>query len=146
MSEIKLLSAVGVEYTRLRDLLAAKDWLKADDETARLILKVAGKKENGFLFKEDIDKFPCEDLQIIDQLWMYYSERRFGYTLQSYWWEGIQLQYQRKGGFEAFFVFANSLGWFIEGKSLQLPQHEFYYPRQEALKWRCRVNFFIIQV
>ncbi|MBD0390189.1 MAG: GUN4 domain-containing protein [Nostoc sp. C3-bin3] len=75
------------EYTRLRELLAAKEWLKADDETARLIVKASGKEEYEILVckslsEEDISKIPCECFQIIDDLWMRYSNNKFGFTIQ----------------------------------------------------------------
>ncbi|MBD2208234.1 GUN4 domain-containing protein [Calothrix sp. FACHB-1219] len=75
------------EYTKLRELLAAKEWLKADDETARLIVKASGKAEYEILVckslsKENISKIPCEFFQIIDELWMRYSNNKFGFTIQ----------------------------------------------------------------
>lgn len=75
------------EYTKLCDLLAAKEWVKADDETARLITIASGKDEykifaSKSLNEEDISKIPCECLQIIDELWMRYSNNKFGFTIQ----------------------------------------------------------------
>ncbi|MGM3309808.1 GUN4 domain-containing protein [Anabaena sp. WFMT] len=100
------------EYTKLRDLLAAKDWNKADDETAILMLKAIGKNRDSILLKEDFDKFPYDDLRTIDKLWMYYSENRFGYSIQTRLWSTIKLTHQDKEGFKNFFVLANLVGWF----------------------------------
>ena len=36
----------------------------------------------GYLEKEDIDNFPCEDLRTIDGLWVKHSQRRFGFSVQ----------------------------------------------------------------
>jgi len=77
-----VISAVGMDYINLRNLLAAKKWFSADKETARVMLKVAGKEKEGWLDRKDIDNFPCEDLRTIDQLWVKYSNGRFGFSVQ----------------------------------------------------------------
>ncbi len=81
-NEVQLVSAVGMDYGRLRYLLAAERWKDADDETARVMLKVAGREKEGWLDSSSIDKFPCEDLRTIDQLWVKYSNERFGFSVQ----------------------------------------------------------------
>ncbi len=78
----RVISAVGMDYINLRNLLAAKKWKEADEETARVMLKVAGREKEGWLDTESIDKFPCEDLRTIDQLWVKYSNGRFGFSVQ----------------------------------------------------------------
>jgi serine/threonine protein kinase len=75
-------SEVGVDYTKLRDLLAKKKWKEADQETWVVMCLVVSKSSNSYLFNSDIQKFPCEDLWTIDQLWMKYSQRRFGFSVQ----------------------------------------------------------------
>ena len=47
-NEVQLISAVGMDYINLRNLLVVKKWKEADEETARVMLKVAGReKEDG---------------------------------------------------------------------------------------------------
>ena len=77
-----VVSAVGMDYINLQNLLAAKKWKEADKETARVMLKVAGREKEGWLNMESIEKFPCEDLCTIDQLWIKYSNGRFGFSVQ----------------------------------------------------------------
>jgi len=72
----------GVDYTRLRDLLAAEKWKQADKETADLLLKVANREEQGWLRNEDMEKFSCQDLRTIDDLWVDYSNGHFGFSVQ----------------------------------------------------------------
>jgi GUN4-like/Caspase domain len=86
---IALKSAKGADYTRLRDLLAAKKWKEADEETARVMLQVANRKEEGWLNVESINNFPSEDLRTIDRLWIRYSNNRFGFTVQKEVWEEL---------------------------------------------------------
>jgi serine/threonine protein kinase len=79
---VQLISEVGIDYTQLRDLLAAGKWQAADEETTRVMLAITGKENDGWLNDKDIDTFPCEDLCTIDKLWMKYSNGRFGFSIQ----------------------------------------------------------------
>ncbi|MEA5552325.1 GUN4 domain-containing protein [Anabaena cylindrica UHCC 0172] len=70
------------QYKQLLDYLAAGNWQEADEETAKIMLKVAKRESQGYLDVKDIEQFPCSDLRIIDQLWVQYSDGRFGFTVQ----------------------------------------------------------------
>jgi serine/threonine protein kinase len=105
----RLVSAVGMDYINLRNLLAAKKWKEADEETRRVMLKVAGREEKGSLNEKSIDKFPCEDLRTMDQLWVKYSNGRFGFSVQ-------KRIYQSLGGTreynnEVWERFGDRVGW-----------------------------------
>ena len=76
-SSVELKSSVGVDYTKLRDLLAAGKWQEANLETDKVMKKAAD-----YIDSSDIEKFPCADLRTIDQLWVKYSNGRFGFTVQ----------------------------------------------------------------
>ncbi len=71
--DIPLVSAKGVDYTKLFDLLAGGKWKEADEETARVMLKVAGRESQGWLDIEAVENFPCQNLGTIDKLWVKYS-------------------------------------------------------------------------
>ena len=45
----QLLSAIGVDYSRMRGLLAAGQWQKADEETGSVMLKIARRVTAGWL-------------------------------------------------------------------------------------------------
>lgn len=107
--DVPLKSERGVDYTNLRDLLAAKKWQDADKETARVMLKVAGREKEGWLDRESIEKFPCDDLRTIDQLWLKYSNGDFGLSVQ-------KRIYQSLGGTseydtEVWERFGDRVGW-----------------------------------
>ncbi|MBD2214160.1 GUN4 domain-containing protein [Nostoc linckia FACHB-104] len=70
------------KYHQLAYCLAAGMWKKADEETLKVMREVAGREKQGYLGLEDIPKFPCEDLRIIDKLWVDYSNGRFGFSVQ----------------------------------------------------------------
>ncbi|QIR40025.1 protein kinase [Tolypothrix sp. PCC 7910] len=108
-----LTSAVGMDYKTLRDLLAAGKWQDADEETARVMLAVAKREKEGWLYDEHLDNFPCEDLRTIDQLWLKYSNGRFGFSVQ-------KRIYQSLGGTREYNekiwdAFGNSVGWIKDG-------------------------------
>ena len=105
----RVVSAVGMDYINLRNLLASKKWAEADEETARVMLKVAGREKEGWLDTKSIEKFPCEDLRTIDQLWVKYSNGRFGFSVQ-------KRIYQSLGGTreynnEVWERFVDRVGW-----------------------------------
>ena len=95
--EDDLSSEKGVDYTRLRDLLKAGEWKEADNETFTVMLKAAGKESDDYLYSYDIEEFPCTDLRTIDQLWVKYSNGRFGFSVQKRVWESIGKDYEKFG-------------------------------------------------
>ncbi len=106
--EVELKSARGLDYTSLRDLLAAQKFYEADKETYSCMLKATGRVK-GSLNVEDIDNFPCEDLRTIDGLWVKYSDGRFGFSVQ-------KEIYQELGGTKEYDekiweVFGDRVGW-----------------------------------
>ncbi|TVP56128.1 MAG: serine/threonine protein kinase [Nodularia sp. (in: Bacteria)] len=111
--EVQLKSAVGMDYKKLRDLLAAGKWKEADAETARVMLAVAKREKEGWLDTNSIDNFPCEDLRTIDQLWVKYSNERFGFSVQKRIYESLggTRQYDEK----IWEAFGDKVGWRIGG-------------------------------
>jgi hypothetical protein len=81
---VKPKSEKGIDYKKLRDLLAAGKWKEADEETYRVMIKAVG-KEYGDSFKTsdtELLNFPCTDLRTIDQLWLEHSNKHFGLSVQ----------------------------------------------------------------
>ncbi|TAE58008.1 MAG: serine/threonine protein kinase [Nostocales cyanobacterium] len=79
----------SVDYRILTELLEAGNWKEADKETARVILAVAKREEEGWLRIEDIDNFPCDEIRTIDQLWLKYSNGKFGFSVQKRIYQGL---------------------------------------------------------
>ncbi len=125
---LELLGAVGIappplqppparsqtsdRYRPLEQMLAAGDWKAADEETLRVMLEVAGRQEEGWLERENIQQFPCEDLWAIDKLWVRHSNGKFGFSVQKqvYMACGAQLDggYPGKAIWEKF---GDKVGW-----------------------------------
>lgn len=94
----------------LRDLLASGEWKKADEETQNIMLKLAGREKEGFLRDlednpADFQKISCPALEDIDKLWVKYSNRRFGFSVQKHIWNKLNPQ-----TLEAFY---ERLGWTV---------------------------------
>ena len=116
--EEKLLRVSHIyRYEALQNFLKEGEWLSADKETVRLILAIArvAKLEN--LRPDEIEHIDCSELQVIDRLWLTYSDNRFGFSIQA------QI-YQNLGGSEQTTIeqdgklieqWGNKLGWRKEG-------------------------------
>lgn len=73
-------SEVGENYINLCYLLKDHKFKEANKETNKIMNSVA-KKSGDLLTKEDIQKFPCQDLNTINQLWKIHSEGKFGFSI-----------------------------------------------------------------
>ena len=96
---VTLKSAKGIDYRELEQLLKAKEWRKADEMTARLME-----------MEVDIETFPCQDLRTIDQLWVHYSNGKFGFSVQKKLWlecGGTVGKYD----YQVFKKFGSKVGW-----------------------------------
>ncbi len=103
-------SKQGADYTRLRELLEAGEWRKADRETEAVMLEVSGREEEGWLTEEDMETFPCQDLRTIDELWVKYSNGRFGFSVQKRIWKDIEATIQDTG-VDTWKYFGNKVSW-----------------------------------
>lgn len=87
-----------ISYSRLEHLLANKQWLEADRETAILYNKIVSRylqQDLGiygvvfldFLGQTEISLYagmlPCQNLNSIDRLWLKYSDDNFGFSVQA---------------------------------------------------------------
>ncbi|MDB9305930.1 GUN4 domain-containing protein [Nodularia spumigena CS-591/12] len=107
--EVELISSVGMDYRKLRDLLAAGRWERADQVTYEVMLAVAKREKEFYLDEKSIDNFPCEDLRTIDQLWVKYSNGRFGFSVQKRIYQSLggTIEFDRK----IWQAFGDKVGW-----------------------------------
>lgn len=102
-----LKSARGVDYTRLRDLLATGEWKEADRETFKVMLKAARREKQGWFDTNSIENFPGDDLRTIDKLWVKYSQGHFGFSVQKKIW----LEIGRKVDYDTECKLGDRVGW-----------------------------------
>ena len=108
-NEVSLVSAKGVDYRKLRDLLKAKKWKEADEETRVKILKVANRESEGWLRVEDAENFSCQDLGTIDKLWVKYSNGKFGFSVQKQIYQGMNGS--KEFNWDDYRVEEDKVGW-----------------------------------
>ena len=107
-----LMNSLTVDsYSKLKHLLTSGKWQAADQETAALMLKGAGRE--GWLRVEDIERFPQPDLQTIDHFWTEYSQGRFGLTPQKLIWQS--LGGHKKADWDTWCRFGEQVGWRVKG-------------------------------
>ncbi|MEG4506443.1 serine/threonine-protein kinase [Microcoleus sp. F6_B4] len=120
---VKLISTKGVDYRKLDRLLASGKWQEGDKETGKKLLQAAGRTEDSWLRVEDIDRFPCEDLRTIDQLWVKYSNGRFGFSVQKRIYKSLggSREYDHK----IWEAFGDRVGWRVNNKWLYYKDLKF---------------------
>jgi len=123
-------SAVGIDYRKLRDLLAAKKWKEADQETASIMLKVSRREKERFLTAENLDKFPCEDFRTINELWVKYSNGQFGFSVQRRIWQ--QMGGRQNADGKTYALFGDRVGWRARGAWLY-HQRDFNYTKDAPI-------------
>ncbi len=123
---VELLSAKGIDYRELEKLLKAKQWYEADQLTDKLMLKASGREKEGWIDLESIKKFPCEDLQTINRLWVHYSNGLYGLSVQKqiYVECGGKLDFSFPSD-ETWEKFCKATAWKSEGKWVGYPDQFF---------------------
>jgi serine/threonine protein kinase len=98
-----------IDYQPLKALLADAKWKEADQETARLLLKVSGREKEGWLDRVHIETLPCSVLHEIDRAWGDASNQHFSFSTQKRIYESL-------GGTQAYNStiwrnFGDRVGW-----------------------------------
>ncbi|MCC5657360.1 serine/threonine-protein kinase [Nostoc sp. XA010] len=86
----------------LISLLEAGKWKDADRVTGTLMLKISCQEQDGWLNSESIKRFPCQDIIKINELWLKYSNGRFGFSVQREIWLKLDCDWIKVG---------DRLGW-----------------------------------
>lgn len=100
------------QYTTLQQLLTAGKWKEADQETTAVMLRICDRQKAGYLRLQDIEEFPCANLQAIDSLWLKYSVERFGFSIQSQIWQS--LDGTSNPDWNAWCRFGQQVGWYVQ--------------------------------
>ena len=113
-------------YQDLQKYLRNENWFEADKETIRLILAVTA-KEIEELTPEDIQHFPCNDIMVIDRLWMKYSDGRFGFSpqLKTYLEKGGSFATTVEQNQQLIQAWGEDLGWLKDNRWLPCRELDF---------------------
>ena len=153
IDDSSIVSQSGIDYTRVRNSLLAGEWEKANAET-NLIIEILWRTHKTPLSNNETNQddeeiiertacnIPCEDLQIIDSLWLRYSHGKFGLSVQKNIYDDCEktLDPSRLNIFETFICYR--MFWYSEGydKYTQSPNGEF-----RRTTYNTDSNFFQIQ-
>ncbi|MEH1820516.1 MAG: serine/threonine-protein kinase [Nostoc sp.] len=88
-------------------LLEAGNWKDADRVTGTLILEISCREKDGWLDSESINRFPCQDIRKINEIWLKYSKGRFGFSVQRKIWLILDRDWIKVG---------DRLGWRINNR------------------------------
>lgn len=85
---VTLKSSCGINYYPLQQLLAKQDFQAADRLTIEKMCELAGPMavKRKWLYFTEVESFPIDDLQTINQLWVVHSEGKFGFSVQRDIW------------------------------------------------------------
>ena len=115
-------SGCGVDYTTLRNLLAVKKWREADEETESICQLLLSRRE--------VNALPCEDIWTMDQLWMKYSDRRFGFSVQKRIWQSIGGTNQTPWS-----SFCQQVGWLVQLEQQVQHKSNWFSKPSQNVKW-----------
>jgi serine protease Do len=114
-----------VIFQKLEALLKAGKWRDADVETSNLMLKLTKREQEGWLRVEDVKNFPRQELRKMDQLWIKYSNGKFGFSVQKQIWlnSGGKLdgEYDR----DTFGKLGSRVGWRKNNEWLSYDSYTF---------------------
>lgn len=79
---VSLRSDRGLDYSRLQELLKRGRWEEADSETGYCMSRVIGEDQPLRWSAENLLNFSGTDLKMINELWLTYSDGRFGFSVQ----------------------------------------------------------------
>lgn len=91
---------------QLENALAAGNWQEANRITSLGILELAGQKKRGYLVGTDTRNLSCQQLRELDQLWVKYSQSRFGFSVQGQIWQNLKGK-----NYEDSLKFEQRVGW-----------------------------------
>jgi len=112
-------------FQNLEALLKAGKWRDADEETWNLMLKLTKREEEGWLRVEDAKNFPRQELRKMDQLWVKYSNDKFGFSVQKQIWLELGGKLDGEPDWDTFVKLSDRVGWRRNGQWLDYNEYTF---------------------
>jgi hypothetical protein len=98
-------------FQKLESLLQAGKWRDADLETWELMKKLTKREQEGWLRVEDVKNFPRQELRKMDQLWVKYSNGKFGFSVQKQIWLDLGGKLDGKPDYDTYVKLGDRVGW-----------------------------------
>jgi hypothetical protein len=134
-------------FQKLESLLKAGKWRDADLETWQLMKKLTKREQRGWLRLEDVKNFPRQELRKMDQLWVKYSNGKFGFSVQKQIWLDLEGKFGTNYG--TYVKLGDRVGWRRDNEWLSYDSYIFsthalalpgHLPAPNALLWGAWVN------
>ncbi|MBD2136464.1 GUN4 domain-containing protein [Anabaena sp. FACHB-1237] len=100
-----------VIFQKLEALLKAGKWRDADLETWNLMLKLTKREQEKWLRVEDAKNFPRQELRKMDQLWVKYSNGKFGFSVQKQIWLELGGKLDGEPDWDTYQKLGDRVGW-----------------------------------
>ncbi|MFM6220578.1 MAG: GUN4 domain-containing protein, partial [Dolichospermum sp.] len=114
-----------VTFQKLEALLKAGKWKDADLETWNLMKKLTKREQEGWLRIEDVKNFPRQELRKMDQLWVKYSNGKFGFSVQKQIWLELGGKLDGEPDLETYRKLGSRVGWRQNGEWLSYDSYTF---------------------
>jgi hypothetical protein len=127
LDEALMVLADTYRYGKLRELLASGKWKEADRETTKVMVEITGKPNIEEITPEDMQKFPCNAIMVIDRLWQHYSNNHFGFSVQLHLYQSLggNMDTIRAQKNEFLKRTSEKIGWRVNGKLLEYDDFDF---------------------
>jgi hypothetical protein len=132
-----------VIFQNLEALLKAGKWRDADLETWELMKKLTKREQEGWLRIEDVKNFPRQELRKMDQLWVKYSNGKFGFSVQKQIWLELGGKLDGEPDWDTFGKLGSRVGWRKNNEWLSYESHTFstnalpgHLPSGSRLLWK----------
>ncbi|WP_290601590.1 GUN4 domain-containing protein [Anabaena sp. AL93] len=112
-------------FQKLESLLKAEKWRDADLETWELMKKLTKREQDGWLRLEDVKNFPRQELRKMDQLWVKYSNGKFGFSVQKQIWLDLGGKLDGEPDWDTFTKLGDRVGWRNNDKRLPYDDYTF---------------------
>ena len=114
-----------VIFQNLETLLKAGKWREADLETWELMKKLTKREQEGWLRIEDVKNFPRQELRKMDQLWVKYSNGKFGFSVQKQIWLELGGKLDGEPDWDTFEKLGDRIGWRKNNEWLSYDSYTF---------------------
>ncbi|PZU98827.1 MAG: hypothetical protein DCE90_03190 [Pseudanabaena sp.] len=116
---VTLRSDKAIDYQQIQILLAKQEFEEADRLTSKKLCEAASVDAlaRGWLYFTEAKSIPINDLLTINQLWLVYSEGKFGFSVQRKIWLSVGK------GWDKFWL---KIGWKKDGSFTRYP-NEFIW-------------------
>jgi hypothetical protein len=90
-AKMVLRSQRGIDYIPVQQSLIQQDFQAADELTLQKLCELAGSAaiQRKWLYFSEVESFPNPDLQTLNDLWLHYSDGKFGFSVQREIWLSV---------------------------------------------------------